>query len=99
MGVTYKPGVADVRESPALAIIDMLAAEGAHVSYTDPHVEMLHTPAADPLFHLPQPAEEQWDLVVVHTIHPGQDYGWLSGQPAVLDTTYRLAEVAGRHIL
>jgi len=99
MGVTYKPGVADVRESPALAIIDMLAAQGAHVAYTDPHVDMLHTPAAGPMFHLPQPADEEWDLVVVHTIHPGQDCGWLSGQPAVLDTTYRLAELAGRHIL
>jgi UDP-N-acetyl-D-glucosamine dehydrogenase len=99
VGVTYKPGVADIRESPALAIIDMLAAEGAHVAYTDPQVDMIHTPAGGRLSHLSHPAEEQWDLVVVHTVHPGQDYGWLSSQPAVLDTTYRLAESAGRHTI
>lgn len=99
VGVAYKPGVADVRESPALAIIDMLIAEGAHVAYTDPHVEVLHTPAAGSLFHLPQAADEQWDLVVVHTLHPAEDYGWLAGQPSVLDTTYRLPESAGHHVL
>ncbi|WP_319448527.1 MULTISPECIES: nucleotide sugar dehydrogenase [unclassified Mycobacterium] len=99
VGATYKPGVADIRESPALAIIDLLAAEGAHVAYTDPKVDVIQTRAAGRLSHLSHPAEEQWDLVVVHTIHPGQDYGWLSSQPAVLDTTYRLAESAGRHTL
>ena len=99
VGVTYKPGVADIRDSPAVAIIDMLVAQGADVAYTDPHVDTLHLPAADPMCHLPQPADEQWDLIVVHTIHQGQDHEWLSGQPAVLDTTYRLAEFAGRHVL
>jgi UDP-N-acetyl-D-glucosamine dehydrogenase len=99
VGTTYKPGVADIRESPALAIIDLLAVEGAHVAYTDPQVDVIQTPAAGRLSHLSHPAEEQWDLVVVHTIHPGQDYGWLSSQPAVLDTTYRLAESVGRHVL
>ena len=99
VGITYKPGVADIRESPALAIIDMLAAEGAHVAYTDPRVDVIQTPDAGRMSHLSRPAEEQWDLVVVHTVHPGQDYGWLSSQPAVLDTTYRLGECAGRHVL
>ncbi len=99
VGVTYKPGVADVRESPALAIIDMLAVQGAHVAYTDPHVGMLQTPTVDPMFHLPRPGDQKWDLVVVHTIHPGEDYEWLSREPAILDTTYRLADLAGRHVL
>ena len=36
MGVTYKPGVADIRESPAIEIIDELAAAGAQVTFTDP---------------------------------------------------------------
>jgi UDP-N-acetyl-D-glucosamine dehydrogenase len=35
MGVTYKPDVNDVRESPALEIIEMLERKGAHVSYAD----------------------------------------------------------------
>ena len=37
VGVTYKPGVADVRESPAVEIIDELAAAGAHRSRSRTH--------------------------------------------------------------
>jgi len=38
LGVAYKPGVGDVRDSPALEIIDALLLRGAHVDYADPHV-------------------------------------------------------------
>lgn len=41
MGVTYKENVADVRESPALDIIDLLELRGADVVYTDPYVPCL----------------------------------------------------------
>ncbi|WP_231646297.1 nucleotide sugar dehydrogenase [Mycolicibacterium mengxianglii] len=96
VGVTYKPGVADVRESPALAIIDMLLDEGADVSYTDPHVGVLRIESGGVMFGVTEPADEQWDLVLIHTIHPGTDYEWLEDQAMVLDTTYRVAGRAGR---
>ncbi|MEM7244254.1 MAG: nucleotide sugar dehydrogenase, partial [Acidobacteriota bacterium] len=38
LGVTYKPDVADVRESPALALLDLLNRKGAAVEYHDPLV-------------------------------------------------------------
>ena len=38
LGVAYKRGVADIRESPALEVIDQLRQKGADVSYADPHV-------------------------------------------------------------
>lgn len=95
VGVTYKPGVADVRESPALAIIDMLVTEGAEVAFTDPQVAKLQTTTAGGMFRVTQPADELWDLVLIHTIHPDEDYTWLAGQSLVLDTTYRVAEMAG----
>ena len=41
LGVTYKPNVGDIRESPALDIIEMLQTKGAHVSYHDPFVDHL----------------------------------------------------------
>jgi UDP-N-acetyl-D-glucosamine dehydrogenase len=41
LGVSYKAGVGDLRESPALKIIRMLRATGADVSYHDPHVPEL----------------------------------------------------------
>ncbi|MCM8776195.1 MAG: hypothetical protein NC930_07610, partial [Candidatus Omnitrophica bacterium] len=41
LGVTYKRDIDDVRESPALEIIEMLEKQGAHVDYTDPYVPEL----------------------------------------------------------
>ena len=41
VGVSYKPGVGDMRESPALKIISLLRELGAEVAYHDPHVPAL----------------------------------------------------------
>src|SRR5262249_185434 len=41
LGVAYKRGVGDVRESPAVEIIDQLLARGARVQYADPFVPTL----------------------------------------------------------
>ena len=38
LGVAYKKNVDDMRESPALKIIDLLSQQGAHITYSDPHV-------------------------------------------------------------
>src|SRR6476646_6398753 len=40
-GMAYKPNVGDVRESPALDILELLSRQGATVSYTDPYVASL----------------------------------------------------------
>ena len=42
LGVAYKRNVSDIRESPALDIIKLLAERGADVAYSDPHVDELH---------------------------------------------------------
>jgi hypothetical protein len=47
---------------------------------------------------MPESASQEWDLVVVHTIHPSEDHGWLTGRAAVLDTTHRLKEHLARHV-
>lgn len=44
LGVAYKPDVDDVRESPATAILELLARDGAEVSYHDPYVPQWQTP-------------------------------------------------------
>ncbi|MFE9805782.1 nucleotide sugar dehydrogenase [Streptomyces sp. NPDC005548] len=88
VGVTYKPGVADIRESPALEILARLDAVGVAVAYTDhlvPSVEI----AGRLVCHVPHPDPADWDLVVVHTSHPGQDLTWLDDAPHVLDTGQR----------
>jgi UDP-N-acetyl-D-glucosamine dehydrogenase len=72
LGVGYKPGVGDTRESPALKIISLLADLGADVSYHDPHVPVL----AD--FGLSStPLDEALpdaDLALIVTAHPGVDH-------------------------
>lgn len=42
LGVAYKRNVGDVRESPALDIINLLAGRGADITYHDPYVPRLH---------------------------------------------------------
>uniref|UniRef100_UPI003570F437 nucleotide sugar dehydrogenase n=1 Tax=Streptomyces poonensis TaxID=68255 RepID=UPI003570F437 len=87
LGVAYKEGVADVRESPALRILGLLAAQGADVRYSDPYVPSV-TVDSTVLRSEPRPhdAHGEWDLVIVHTVHPGTDLTWLDTVPRVLDT-------------
>ncbi len=72
LGVAYKPGVGDTRESPALRIIELVRAEGAQVSYHDPHVPELDDQglASTELNSGLQAA----DIVVIVTAHPDLDY-------------------------
>ncbi|MEX2195522.1 MAG: nucleotide sugar dehydrogenase [Thermoleophilaceae bacterium] len=85
LGAAYKPGVRDVREAPALEVISLLRERGADVRYHDPLVPEL----AGGLRSEPDPGGAEWDLVVVCTVHPDADSGWLAGCPLVLDTTRR----------
>ncbi|MDT0444239.1 nucleotide sugar dehydrogenase [Streptomyces johnsoniae] len=97
-GVAYKPGVADHRESSALRLIEDLLLAGADVAYTDPLIPELPV-GGRLLHHRADPAERPWDLVVVHTVHPGQDLGWLEDCGPVLDATYRLQSPKGRYLV
>jgi UDP-N-acetyl-D-glucosamine dehydrogenase len=76
LGVSYKPGVGDIRESPALKIIELLRKLGADVCYHDPHVAHLAE------FGLSsRPLDEaigDADLTLIVTAHPGIDYGQLA---------------------
>lgn len=89
VGVAYKPGVADIRESPALDIMRLLQQEGALVGYTDNLVPALRTHDGEILVSTQVTASHNYDLVVLHTLHPGQELEWLSNTTPVLDTTYR----------
>jgi UDP-N-acetyl-D-glucosamine dehydrogenase len=70
LGVSYKSDIGDVRESPALKIIELLRNAGADVAYHDPHVPTL------PEYELESvelsPAE--YDCVAIVTAHSGIDY-------------------------
>lgn len=99
VGVTYKPGVADLRESPALEIIDALIDLGAEVQYVDTHAPHIHLESGRERDSLDDPAEFHPDVVLVHTRHDDGDLGWLDESALVLDGTYRSSDIAGRVLL
>jgi UDP-N-acetyl-D-glucosamine dehydrogenase len=84
LGVAYKSGIGDTRESPALTIIELLQARGGDVRYHDPHVPALadHGLVSVPL----DEALEGVDLAVIVTAHPEVDHGHVvQAAPLVLD--------------
>jgi UDP-N-acetyl-D-glucosamine dehydrogenase len=72
LGVSYKAGVGDIRESPSLEIVALLRELGAEVSYHDPFAPELRE------FELRSVGLEQGlagaDLAAIVTAHPGIDY-------------------------
>jgi UDP-N-acetyl-D-glucosamine dehydrogenase len=93
VGAAYKPGVEDTRESPAIEVLDQLAARGATVAYHDPLVASIRVPNTGTLRSVGSPLDESWDLAITLTLQPGHDYFWLAELPLVLDTTYRLGDL------
>lgn len=75
LGVTYKADVADLRESPALTIVDLLASRGAIVQFHDPFIERIQTGTLvlerSPLT---MEALREADCVLIHTAHSSYDW-------------------------
>jgi UDP-N-acetyl-D-glucosamine dehydrogenase len=84
LGVAYKGGVADTRESPALKIVALLRGLGAEVSYHDPHVDSLAELGLES-----SPLEESLagcDIAAVVTSHAEFDYEQIAAAaPLVMD--------------
>jgi UDP-N-acetyl-D-glucosamine dehydrogenase len=82
LGVSYKPGVGDTRESPALKIISLLRAQGAEVTYHDPHVPTL---AEFDLSSVPlQELLGDADLALIVTAHPEVDHAMVAQRARVV---------------
>lgn len=82
IGVSYKPGVGDVRESPALKILDLLGELGADLRYHDPHVPTL---ADFDLASLPlEQALRDADLALIVTAHPSVDYELIAARARIV---------------
>jgi UDP-N-acetyl-D-glucosamine dehydrogenase len=84
LGVSYKAGVGDMRESPALKIMDLLTEDGGELVYHDDYVPELpefglrSQPLADAL--------DSCDVAVIVTAHPGLDLDLvLERAPLVVD--------------
>lgn len=82
LGLAYKPDIDDVRESPALEIIERLQAAGATVEYHDPHVPATHAMRKHDLgmtsVALTAERVAGYDVCVVVTAHKAVDYALIA---------------------
>ena len=100
LGLAYKKNIDDTRESPAVEIMDLLQAKGAHIDYSDPHVPTfprkrnyhfdLQSVALTPA------TIASYDCLVLATDHDGFDYPQLLQHARlVVDTRGRLEQGRG----
>jgi UDP-N-acetyl-D-glucosamine dehydrogenase len=89
LGVAYKKDIDDLRESPALTIIELLQNEGAQVSYNDPYIPFIGKGRKYDLQMKSAPVERlgDYDCVLIVTDHSSYDYAAISGEAQlVVDT-------------
>ena len=89
LGVAYKKDIDDLRESPALTIIELLQKEGAQVSYHDPYFPFI---GKGRKYDLQMKRSEldklgEYDCIVIVTDHSDYDYRRIVGEAQlVVDT-------------
>ncbi|UCH12386.1 MAG: nucleotide sugar dehydrogenase [Candidatus Omnitrophota bacterium] len=88
LGVTYKKDVKDLRESPALDIIELLQGKGARVSYSDPYILYLDINSIRTKgVKLTQAILKKNDLVILVTDHREFNYKMIANSARlILDT-------------
>ena len=102
LGVAYKKDIDDLRESPALTIIELLQNDGAEVSYNDPYfpfigkgrhydLQMKCAPVAD---------VGKVDCVLIVTDHSDYDYEWIAQHASlIVDTRNAMRGIHAENIV
>ena len=97
LGIAYKPNVDDVRESPAVEIMELLTERGAEVAYSDPHVPVFPK-MRQHRFDLTSEAMSadniaSFDAVILTTDHDAFDYELIAAHASlIVDTRGRFRE-------
>jgi UDP-N-acetyl-D-glucosamine dehydrogenase len=98
-GVAYKKDVTDMRESPALDILELLHQRGATLSYTDPYVPKLHHGDLQLCSVPEEKADQGIDCAVICTNHRVFDYPAIVRRfPLVVDTRNALKGIDSPNI-
>ena len=99
LGVSYKPDIDDMRESPALKIIKLFLDEGAQVDYNDPFFpELVPVRKYKLLLKSVELTEEnlkKYDLVVVVTNHSSYDYEFIRKHAQLIIDTRNAFKIKG----
>ena len=91
VGVAYKKDIEDIRESPALRIMNMLKYKGAKINYHDPYVENVGSLKS---LDLTKNTIEEQDAIVITTDHTSIDYASLGKYAKlIVDTRNIMATV------
>lgn len=103
LGMAYKKNVADIRESPAFAVMELLNARKAEVTFHDPHVDVVPPTREHAAFTglksvpLDKKMLEAQDAVIIVTDHDAVDYGMVaSASRLVIDTRNALSGMTRR---
>jgi UDP-N-acetyl-D-glucosamine dehydrogenase len=101
VGVAYKAGVNDLRESPALNVMRLLSEKGAELSYSDPYIPAIREPGLElDALPLQNGYLGEVDCVVILTAHTEFDYpAIVRTAPLVVDTRNALKGLEGEHIV
>ena len=98
-GIAYKRDVTDMRESPALDIMELLKRRGAIVSYTDPYVPSLRHGSLEMNSIAAEHAASEADCALIVTDHKVFDYAVIAKSfPLVVDTRNALKKMTSERI-
>lgn len=98
LGVAYKQDIDDLRESPALKVIEHLEKEGAIISYYDPYIpQFTHQGIEYRSIKLNQDKLRDADLVILTTMHTQFDYDHIARDATyIFDTKNAFKHVKNR---
>lgn len=102
LGLAYKKDIDDLRESPALTIIELLRQRGAEVSYNDPYFPSVGRGRHYDLNMTCTPLENlgQYDCVLIVTDHSAYDYEQIAREAQlVVDTRNAMGGIHGSNIV
>jgi UDP-N-acetyl-D-glucosamine dehydrogenase len=98
-GIAYKRDVNDMRESPALDVLELLHRRGARISYTDPWVpEFDHAGRRMESVPFDTAVSTPYDCAVIATDHAAFDYSRIASMAMVVDTRNALKGFGGTNI-
>ena len=102
LGVAYKKNIDDLRESPALTIIELLRQRGAEVSYNDPYFPFVGRGRHYDLNMSCAPLTDlaSYDCVVIVTDHSAYDYAAIAGEAKlVVDTRNAMSGIKASNVV
>ncbi len=101
LGVAYKKDVDDLRESPALEIMNILRLKGARITYTDPYIpEINYQKLSIKSKPLSKEVLSKVDCSVIVTDHSNFDYNLIvSNSKLIVDTRNSLKGINKKHIV